>query len=87
MPAKDGCSRRRRVALRLVTICLSSCATGVSVVVSVGACPPVVEYSRELQARAVDEMALLSEMSAIVEMLAKYAVLRNHARVGVGGLR
>jgi hypothetical protein len=32
-------------------------------------------------------MALLSEMSAIVEMLAKYAVLRNQARVRVGGLR
>ncbi|MBB5519054.1 hypothetical protein [Amphiplicatus metriothermophilus] len=43
-------------------------------------CPPVVEYSREFQARAVDELDLLPEGSAIAEMLANYSVMRDQAR-------
>ena len=44
------------------------------------ACPPVVEYSREEQARVANEVALLPEETLIVGWLADYAVLRNQAR-------
>jgi hypothetical protein len=39
-----------------------------------------VEYSREFQARAADELDLLPESSAIAEMLSDYAVMRGQAR-------
>lgn len=76
----DGCSRRRRVGLLLATIWLSGCATGASDVGSLGACPPVVEYSPEFQAQVAEELALLPENSAIAEMMADYAVMREQAR-------
>ena len=44
-------------------------------------CPPVVEYSREFQARAAAEMTLLLEGSAIEELLSDFAVMREQARV------
>jgi hypothetical protein len=44
------------------------------------ACPPVVAYSREFQARAAEELALLPNGSAIAEMLADFAVMREQAR-------
>ena len=59
---------------------LSGCATGASDFGDLGACPPVVEYSREFQARAAEELALLPESSATAEMLANYAVMRKQAR-------
>jgi len=36
-----------------------------------------VEYSRELQARAAEELALLPDGSAIVEMMGNSAVIRD----------
>ena len=39
------------------------------------------EYSREFQARAADELDLLPEGSAIAEMLSDYAVMREQAQV------
>ena len=45
-----------------------------------GACPPVVEYSREFQSRAADELALLPDGSAVVEMMGDYAVMREQGR-------
>ncbi|WP_369597066.1 hypothetical protein [Oceanicola sp. 22II-s10i] len=59
---------------------LSGCATGASDVGGLGACPPVIEYSLEFQARAAEELAMLPEGSAIAEMLADYAVMRDQAR-------
>jgi hypothetical protein len=44
-----------------------------------------VEYSREFQVRAAEELALLPEGSAIAEMLADYAVMREQARACKGG--
>jgi hypothetical protein len=79
MMHNDGCSKRRRVALVLATIWLSGCATGASDVGRLGACPPVVEYSRAFQTRAAEELALLPEDSAIAEMLSDYAVMREQA--------
>ena len=80
MSYNDGCSRRRRVALGLATIWLSGCATVGSDGGGPGACPPVVGYSNEFQARAAEELALLPEGSAIAEMMADYAVMREKAR-------
>ena len=80
MTPNDGCSMQRRVALVLVTIWLCGCATGASDGSRLGACPPVVEYSREFQARAAEELPLLPEGSVIAEMLADYAVMREQAR-------
>lgn len=88
MTHNDGCSRRRRVALVLATIWLSGCATGGSDVGGIGACPPVIEYSRAFQARAAEELALLPEGSAIAEMLSDYSVMREQARFcGILGTR
>ena len=80
MTRNDVCSRRRRVALVLATIWLSGCATGGSDVGALGPCAPVVEYSREFQAQAAEELALLPEGSAVAEMLSDYAVMREQAR-------
>jgi hypothetical protein len=49
-----------------------------------GACPPVVEYSWEFQARAAEELALLPAGSVIAEMLADYAVMREQVRAFEG---
>nr|WP_072506915.1 hypothetical protein [Phaeobacter porticola] len=59
---------------------LTGCATGASDVVSLRACPPVVKFCGEFQVRAAEELALLPEGSAIVEMLSDYAVMREQAR-------
>ena len=45
--------------------------------VRIGLTPP----SRECQARAAKELALLQEGSAVAEMLSDYAVIREQARV------
>jgi hypothetical protein len=44
------------------------------------ACSPVVEYSREEQARVAKEVAKLPEGTLIIGWLADYAVLREQAR-------
>ena len=66
-------------AFVLSAIWLSSCATGASDPVLLAPCPPVVEYNREFQELATEELALLPEGSAIVEMLTVYAVMREQA--------
>ena len=81
MTRNDGCSRRLRAALVLATILLSGCAAVGSDGGGLGACPPVVEYSRQFQARAADELALLTEKSATAELLSDYAVMREQVRV------
>ena len=40
----------------------------------------MVQYSHEFQARAAEELSLLPEGSAIAEILANYAVMREQAR-------
>ena len=40
----------------------------------------MVEYGREFQARAAEELARLPEGSAIEEMLGDYAVMREQAQ-------
>jgi len=41
----------------------------------------VVQYSREAQARAAEELELLPEGSMIAEMPSDYAVMRDQVRV------
>jgi len=75
-----GCWKRQLAALAIATSLLSGCATDGSKAGRLAACPPVVEHSREFQARAAEELALLPERSAIEEMLGNYAVMREQAR-------
>ncbi|PIE14914.1 MAG: hypothetical protein CSA70_00745 [Rhodobacterales bacterium] len=80
MTYNNGCSMRRRVVLGLVAIWLSGCATADFKTRSVAICPPVADYSREFQARAAEELAMLPDGSSVVEMMADYAVMREQAR-------
>jgi len=80
MMSNGECWRRRLVVLAITTSLLSGCGTVRSKDGRLATCPPVVEYGREFQARAADELALLPEGSVIAEMLADYAVMREQAR-------
>lgn len=64
----------------IATISLTGCATVTSEPRMATVCPPVVEYGREFQARAADELDLLPDGSAIAEMLSDYSVMRDQAR-------
>jgi len=44
----------------------------------------MVEYGREFQARAAEELAMLPDGSVIAEMLADYSVMRKQARTCSG---
>jgi hypothetical protein len=75
-----GYWKRQLAALAIATSLLSGCATVGSDVGGLGTCPPVLEYSREFQARGADELSLLPERSVLAEMMSDYAVLREQAR-------
>lgn len=79
MMSSAGCWRRRLAALAIATSFLSGCATVTSEGRSVKICPPAVDYSREFQARAAKELALLPQGSAIAVILSDYAVMREQA--------
>jgi hypothetical protein len=74
------CWKRQLADLAIATISLTGCATVASKPRVATVWPPVVEYSREFQARTAEELALLPEVSAVAEMLADYAVMREQAR-------
>jgi hypothetical protein len=80
MRFSEGCWRRRLAVLVGATSWLIGCTTAGFEAGSAAACPPVVEYSREFQMRAAEELAVLPNGSAVVEMLADYAVMREQAR-------
>lgn len=80
MMSNARCWKRRLATLAIVTSLLSGCATVRSEDGRLATCPPVVEYGREFQARAAEELARLPEGSVIEEMLSDYAVMRNQAR-------
>ena len=80
MKFREGCWRLRLAVLVIATSLLTGCATVSSDGSGLGACPPVVEYSRAFQVRAAEELALLPEGSAVVGMLADYAVMREQVR-------
>ncbi len=74
------CWRRRLVVLVIATSLLTGCTTADSETVGVAACPPVVDYGKEFQARAAEELAAMPDGSAVVEMMADYAVMREQGR-------
>ena len=80
MKFREGCWRLRLAVLVIATSLLTGCATAGFEAGGEAACPPVVEYSREFQARAAEELAMLPEGSIIAEMLADYGVMREQAR-------
>ena len=80
MTSNARCSMRRLAALVIAAISLTGCATVASDTRVATVRPPVVEYSREFQARAAEELALLPEGSAVAEMMSDYAVMREQAR-------
>ena len=80
MTSNARCWMPQLVVLVIATTLLTGCTTGVSEPRIVTVCPPVVEYTRELQARAANEVEVLPDGSAISEMLADYSVMRDQAR-------
>ena len=80
-----GCWRLRLAGLMVAMSWFAACAMGGSERVPV--CPPVVEYDPEFRARAADELVLLPDGAAIVEMLGDYAVMRDQARACRSDLR
>lgn len=79
------CWKQQLAALAIATSLLSGCATDGSETSGFGTCAPVVEYSREFQVRAAEDLALMPHGSAIGEMLSDYAVMRDQARACVDG--
>ena len=80
MRFSEGCWRPRLAVLVIATSLLTGCTTAGFDNGGVAACPPVVEYSREFQARAAEELATLPDGSAIVEMMGDYVVMRDQVR-------
>ena len=74
------CWRQRLAVLAIAMSWLTGCATAGFEANGLAACPPVVEYSREFHARAAEELAMLPDGSAVVEMMGDYAVMRDQAR-------
>jgi len=85
MTSNAGCWKRRLAALAIAMSWLSGCATGISEPPAATVCPPVVEYTNEVRARAAEELTLLPEGSAIAEILSDYAVMREQGRACMGG--
>lgn len=80
MMSNAGCSMRRLAVLATATSLLTGCATVASEPRVATVCPPVVQYSRDLQARAAEELVQLPHGSVIGEMLSDYEVMRQQAR-------
>jgi len=80
MMSKARCWKQQLAVLAIATSLLNGCGTAGFEAGGVAACPPVVEYSREFQARAAEELALLRRGSVIIEMMGDYAVLRAQVR-------
>ncbi len=83
MMSNARCWALRLAVLAIATTSLTGCTTGVSKPRIAIVCLPLVEYSREFQARAAEDLAQLPEGSAIAEMLADYSVMRD--RLGCVG--
>ena len=77
MRSKIGSSMRQLTVLAIATISVTACATGPS---SLVVCPPVVPYDQAFLDRAVAELDLLPDSSALETMISDYAVMRDQAR-------
>lgn len=76
MQPSNGWPLRRLIVPVIGASLLSACAAGGSSVV----CPPVVEYSPEIQAQAAEELAALPEGAVIEAFMLDYGRLRAQAR-------
>jgi hypothetical protein len=72
-------SEQRLAVLLIATSWLIGCAMAGFEAGGLAAFPPVMEYSRELQVRAAEELGFLPDGSAVVEMMGDYAVMRDQA--------
>lgn len=75
-----GCWKLLPAVLVIVTSLLTGCVTVGFEADGAGACPPVVAYDTRFQSRAADELLLLPDGSAVVELVADYVVLREQVR-------
>jgi hypothetical protein len=80
MTYSGKCWRRQRVVLAIATSFLGGCGTADTDRPASAACPPVVGYGAELQARAAAEVNALPAGSAVADLLSDYAVMRDQAR-------
>ena len=80
MTSNARCSTRQLAVLVIAAISLIACATANFDPRMATVCPPLVEYSREVQARAAHELDVLPDGSAVAEMLSDYSVMRDQAR-------
>ena len=69
MKSNAGCWKLRLAVLGIATSWSTGGATVGFEANGSAECPPVVEYSRELQAQAAKELALLRKRMAVVEMM------------------
>ncbi len=81
MTCNAGCWKQRLAVLAIATSLLSGCPTVACEPRVATVCAPEVQYSREFQARAAEEPALLPEGPVIPEMLNDYAVMRKQVRM------
>ena len=79
MTFSAGCWRRRLVVLAIVASLPSGCGTAASDRAAVALCPPVVDYSAELQVQAAAELETLPEGRRSQALLGDYAVMRDQA--------
>ena len=85
MTCSGKCWRRRLVVLAIATSLLGGCGTAGPDRPASAACPPVVGYGAELQARAAAEVDALPEGSAVADLLSDYAVMLEQARACEAG--
>lgn len=84
MPFSAKCSMPRLAALATLASLLAACATDGTDGAAIQACPPVVEYGADFQARAGAEVEKLPADSPLAEILSDYAVMRDQARACTG---
>ena len=80
MTFSTRCWKPRLAALAIAVSLLTGCGKGGSEGGLAAACPPVVQYSAEFQARAAADVEMLPADSSITDMLSDYAVMRDQAR-------
>ena len=84
MTFNGRCWKRRLAVLVIAASLPSACGEGGSERATVAVCPPVVAYSAELQAQVASEVELLTDGSALANLLSDYAVMRDQARACAG---
>ena len=80
MKFDEGCWRRRLAVLVIGASWLTGCVTAGFETNGLAACPPVVEYGREFQVQAAEELGTLPNGSAVIEMMSDYVAMRDQSR-------